>query len=1108
MVKKYKHQIYLRFFMVIVLLLVSIKGFNQPFAFRKINSGTKADILEIKQDNDRGVYFLTDKIYKLNNNVWEKYELTATGKINVFCPVSANDLWFSMNQVINTSLLYNFHEGNTQNIRPPFANEISCMYFISENSGLFASFTDVAVYENGKFRLLSPSPVRSCILKLYGISTSFFYMWSDGGKLVLYDNGIYKQLLDGKYLTDFYFKDRSTGFVLAGDELYRIDKTGVKMILKARELKLINKICLLENGTILMAGANGLVLTYTGNRLITESVQCKEDLTDIVALDSKNIWICGKNGRLLYSGEKEFPPYIENDHGFSSHKLISWGISTDDEYGVAITDFTGDGELDIYAVRIFEQNRLYINNLLSKNNGFFFDGFTEEVVQRNASGVVYGGNNTWQNELKLGISAVDIDNDNDQDIYLCYLNSTNKLLLNNGSGFFRNVSEKKSRACDNYKRSNAAAFADVDLDGDLDLFITSEEGSNRLFANDGTGHFTDITQSSGLATAAGGMCASFADVDNDGYPDLCVSFWYPSNKLYINETKQGKIHCRDITARTDLAKATPSKSNAVTFADVNNDGFIDLFIANRNSANKLYINNGKGGFTDRTREYFPLENFLTNGAVFADFDLDGFLDLYITNVGESVLYKNMNGKYFMDVTADFGAEISGYCTGCAVGDIDNNGGPDLYVANYINGNSKLFMNIFESANFAKFRLHGVRSNRDAIGAKIWLYKKTGAQTPSTLAGYREMNGGSGYASISAKEMIFGLEPGAQYFALIKFPCTGDTLKVDGIVAGKTFDVSEMNGLPALYQKSRSSIVRFFKDSENQPEIIKFALMIMLLVLYNLKLRDNVRRIVLIRWLGSAVILIVFTFINSFLLFSWPRFSFFIAPAVSFVLIALLHLYTGRILLKRMAFKERLDLREKLSRDLHDDLASTLGSISIYAGSIESMDILSPKEFKRLSVKVAGLAQSALQSIRDIIWMTSPRNDSLQNLIVKTTNYMLEILTDNKINFIPTTEIPDDSVILPETVRNNVFLILKEALHNIIKHSGSQNVEFTVALKNSQCFISLKDDGVGIKASSAARKSSPGHGLINMQKRSQESGIELIINTKDGMGTEIMITFKI
>ena len=114
-------------------------------------------------------------------------------------------------------------------------------------------------------------------------------------------------------------------------------------------------------------------------------------------------------------------------------------------------------------------------------------------------------------------------------------------------------------------RSNAAAFADVDIDGDLDLFVTNEEGSNRLFENNGTGHFKDITATSGLESTGGGMCASFADVNNDGYPDLCVSFWYPSNKLYFNESKNGRIYFRDVTHLTDLAGAAPAKEQCSGF---------------------------------------------------------------------------------------------------------------------------------------------------------------------------------------------------------------------------------------------------------------------------------------------------------------------------------------------------------------------------------------------------------------------------------------------------------------------------------------------------------------------------------------------------------------
>jgi signal transduction histidine kinase len=373
-----------------------------------------------------------------------------------------------------------------------------------------------------------------------------------------------------------------------------------------------------------------------------------------------------------------------------------------------------------------------------------------------------------------------------------------------------------------------------------------------------------------------------------------------------------------------------------------------------------------------------------------------------------------------------------------------------------------------------------------------------------------VNGGSGYGSVSDLEQIFGVEAGKTYQALVKFPGSGDTLIFGGLKAGTSLDVYEITGFNAIVVAGGNATARFFKDPENQPEIVKYMLIFLMLFLYNLHYRNTFRRISFFRLGGSLIIFLVFILLNDFYLFSGISFTFFIAPLVALVLLLLMHLVIDRVLLRQLARKEKLELREKLSRDLHDDLASTLGSISIYANTLSSNSDASAGDFRRLSGKVAALTQSALQSISDIIWMTSPRNDSLQSLIAKTGNYMFEILTDNQIGFENVVEIPEEPIILKENIRNEAFLILKEALHNVIRHASASHVVFSASISERECQVSLTDDGVGIDMEARTEKKYDlqGNGLENMRRRARESGIDLAIDSGRNSGTRITLTFRI
>lgn len=1091
---------------ILPFLLTPFSG--NPQSFVRVFSGTKANILKIMMINDHEGFFLTDKIYSLNGDVWEKMDFPVTRKIVTFFAFSKNDIWFSVNLEINTSLLYHYHDGVTEPILLPFPNHITAFYFPSPDLGFFTGYSDVAVYEKGRFGIIKPTPIRSITVKIFGTESERFWLLTLAKELYFYERGNYQRILTRKMVKDVHFLSPDHCFILCDDEILEFRDYQIKQIYESAELKKAMKIRISGTGEIWLTGVGGLILVYKDKKMRKIIYPGNDELSDVSFSDNTDIWISGSNGTLLYSGKHQFPDYTGSYPGFSAHKIISYGIDIDNEYGVGLADLNGDDKTDIYAVCIYHPNRLYINHLDPKTDKSPESCFTEEGIKRGASGVMKSEGSLGIPELKIGVAIADVDNDGDQDIYLSYLNKKNKLLLNDGKGYFRDVSNQDYRACEDLKRSNSAAFSDIDLDGDLDLFVTSENSSNKLYLNDGTGHFTDITESAGLSSSGGGMCCSFADINNDGYPDLCISFWYPSNKLYLNETKNGKVKFRDITDKTDLRKSEPTKSNAVVFADVNNDGNMDLFIANRYAANKLYLNNGTGYLKDVSKEVFDDKVFLSNGAVFADFDLDGYQDLYVTNVGENVLYKNMGGKYFKDVTTGYGADLSGYCTGCASGDMDHDGDIDLYVSNFIKGSSTLFINRLEKRNSVTFRLQGTRSNRDAIGAKIFLYIAKPKGDGDSLAGYMEISGGGGYGSVSAREAIFGILPGLNYHAIIIFPSSGNIVKIEKIKSGEVYRVFEENGLRAIRTNFQKSATRFVTDRETRPEIIKYLIVFVIFAIYLRTHRKGSTNIIMIRRLMCLSVIIVFFLVNQILLFSSSFIIFFISPAVAMIGLIILHLITERILLKRLAEKEKTDLREKISRDLHDDLASTLGSISIYSNTLKRLDGPSHINFPKLSLKISELTQTALQSITDIIWMTAPRNDSLQSLISKTGNLMFDILTDNQISFKAEIDIPERKIILQDKLKNNVFLIFKEALHNIIRHSGAKNVTFQAGLEEKVCTVRLTDDGHGFPETKDHNDGSYGNGLINMQRRATESMMDLKIRSFSGKGTEIQLSFKI
>lgn len=311
-----------------------------------------------------------------------------------------------------------------------------------------------------------------------------------------------------------------------------------------------------------------------------------------------------------------------------------------------------------------------------------------------------------------GVALLDYDDDGDLDIFLLQGHpaaGSNKLLRND-NGQFIDATKQAGLELTNY--GMGAATADFDNDGRTDLLVTAFDG-NRLYRNNGNAAFTDVTPEPLKLPGLWSTGASFFDYDNDGWQDLVIlnyiDYRFAANKkcqaptgeidyctprayrslpshLFHNE----KGHFVDVTAKAGFDKAAGPALGVVAF-DANNDGYLDLFVANDSSANHLWINGKDGTFTEQALQSGAAysENGLAKagmGVALGDYDNDGDEDLLVLNLMRegATLFANSGRGDFTDVSARTGIHNLTYLfTGFGAGwlDIDRDGYLDIFLAN-------------------------------------------------------------------------------------------------------------------------------------------------------------------------------------------------------------------------------------------------------------------------------------------------------------------------------------------------------------------------------------------------------------------------------------------
>jgi hypothetical protein len=427
--------------------------------------------------------------------------------------------------------------------------------------------------------------------------------------------------------------------------------------------------------------------------------------------------------------------------------------------GAAFSDVDGDGDLDLYVSNKSGENALYLND----GGGTFV-----KAIRNTGSRLDDAG-------MSMGSVFGDIDNDGDQDLYIVkgggHEIEANRLLLNE-DGRFVDITGRAGVGSRDFTYS--AAFADVDNDGYLDLYLANHGvgARNTLYRNQRDGTFVDITDSAGVGDRGWSWNAVFSDINGDGFQDLyVVNGRYPSgepNRLYQN---RGDGTFIDVSRESGTDDA--NWGLGAVFADVDNDGDFDLFVTNHIGINRLYLNNGTGLFKDVSQLSGIAYAGRGKGSSFGDVDHDGDLDLYVsgTNLGNR-LYLNDGKGVFTDVSDQHPGLMNKKVrtSGTVLADVDNDGDLDLYLVNW-GSEDKLYLNGQNDRRFLKIRLKGSVSNADAVGARVRVSDQ------GNLIGVRDLKTLSGFCTQPPLELHFGLPEEGVYRVDVDFPSgitsTGD-----------------------------------------------------------------------------------------------------------------------------------------------------------------------------------------------------------------------------------------------------------------------------------------------------------------------------------------------
>jgi uncharacterized repeat protein (TIGR01451 family) len=458
-------------------------------------------------------------------------------------------------------------------------------------------------------------------------------------------------------------------------------------------------------------------------------------------------------------------------------QMVGSGIGLEgggDDWGAAWGDYDGDGLQDLFVASHdpAQPNALYHNNGNGKFTKLNSAPFSTDLAESSAA--------SWG----------DYDNDGDLDLYVANnIGFENFLYRNEGGGSFTKIQGDPIVSSKGY--SHGVSWVDYDNDGFLDMFVAVywETAFNLLYHNNGDGTFTEVVGNAITNEAKRSVAGVWADYDNDGLMDLFVAnTGGQNNSLYHNA---GGGNFQRVSSGAIVSDG--GSSVGASWGDYNNDGFLDLFVTNAGSEPCfLYKNNGDGSFT-RIMAGSPVTDLgNAHGSAWADYDNDGDLDLFVARDGQdNSLYRNDGNGVFTSVHNAMTAG-GGLSFGSAWADYDNDGDLDLFVANRLGTGDFLYNNTKGNCQkWLKIKLVGTNANKSAIGARV---TATAVVNGQTLTQTRMVTGqtGGGIGGQNSLVVSFGFGSAATVSSIVVHWPSGYTQTLTNQATGQFITITEDN----------------------------------------------------------------------------------------------------------------------------------------------------------------------------------------------------------------------------------------------------------------------------------------------------------------------------